>query len=836
MEQTVPTGKIEVVDIEEQMQSSYIDYAMSVIVGRALPDVRDGLKPVHRRILYAMFDMNMYPGRPYKKCARIVGEVLGKYHPHGDVAVYDTLVRMAQDFSSRCELVDGHGNFGSVDGDSPAAMRYTEARLSKLSMELLRDIDKETVSFVPNFDESLEEPAVLPSRYPNLLVNGSTGIAVGMATNIPPHNLGEVIDAVAVVIDNPEAEIKDIMKVLKGPDFPTGGIISGRTGIKEAYETGRGGIRVRGQAEIEETRPGKSSIVVSELPFQVNKARLAEKIAELVREKKLPEVSDLRDESDRRGMRLVIELKRDAVPQIVLNKLYKHTQLETTFGIIMIALVNGIPRTLNLKQVLQEYINFQKEVVIRRTKYLLKKAEERAHILEGLLIALKNLDEVIKTIRESKDAEAAREQLVARFDLDEIQAQAILDMRLHRLTQLEQTKIEEEHKELLKKVSEYKAILGDEKLVLEIIKEELLEIKEKYADKRRTRITASQAELSIEDLIAEEEMVITITHSGYIKRLPLETYRRQRRGGKGILGMNLKDEDFVEKLFISSTHHYVLFFSNIGKVYRLKVHELPLGSRIAKGQAVVNILPFRQDEKIAAVIAVPDFTEEKYLVMATKNGLAKKTPLMDYFTSRREGIIAINLREGDELIGVRMTDGTEEVILVSRNGQSIRFREEEARSMGRAASGVKGIRLDKDDEVLGMEVIRDEAGFVFVITEKGYGKRTPIDKYPLQGRGGKGVRTIRSTEDKGRLAGVKVVKKDQELIAVSTEGIVIRISVKGIPVVGRNTQGFRIMGMKGEDRVSSIARVVIAKDDEKNQEAGKKSKKGKSRKAKKGKK
>jgi len=814
MDQSSTVGKIEVVDIEEQMQSSYIDYAMSVIVGRALPDVRDGLKPVHRRILYAMYDMGMYPGRPFKKCARIVGEVLGKYHPHGDVAVYDSLVRMAQDFSSRYELIDGHGNFGSVDGDSPAAMRYTEARLAKLSMELLRDIDKETVNFVPNFDESLEEPAVLPSRFPNLLVNGSTGIAVGMATNIPPHNLGEVIDAAILMIENPDIELQDLMKTLKGPDFPTAGIITGKAGINQAYETGRGAIRVRGRAETEETKPGRTSIIVTELPFQVNKARLAEKIAELVREKKLTEISDLRDESDRRGMRLVIELKRDAIPQIVLNKLYKHTQLEVTFGIIMLSLVGGVPKTLNLKSILTEYINFQKEVVIRRTGFLLRKAAERAHILEGLMIALAHLDAVIKTIRESKDVDTARSALMSGFGLDEIQAQAILDMRLQRLTQLEQTKIEEEHKELLAKIAEYEGILADEKKVLRIVKDELLEIKEKYADKRRTQIIASQAELSIEDLIAEEEMVVTITHSGYVKRLPLETYRQQRRGGKGVLGMNVKENDFVENLFISSTHHYVLFFSNIGKVYRLKVHELPLGSRIAKGQAIVNILPLRQDEKIAAVIAVPNFEEEKFLMMATKDGLSKKTPLIAYFTSRREGIIAINLREGDELIGTRLTDGDESVILVSRNGQSIRFSETEVRPMGRAASGVKGIRLDKDDEVLGMEVVKGNQGALFVITEKGYGKRTSLEKYPLQKRGGKGVRTIRTTAGKGRLAGVRVVQKDHELMAVSTEGIVIRMLAKSIPSVGRHTQGFRVMSMKGDNKVSAIARVIKTKEEE----------------------
>ncbi|MDI6892390.1 MAG: DNA gyrase subunit A [Actinomycetota bacterium] len=802
-------GRIEPVEIEEEMKRSYIDYAMSVIVGRALPDIRDGLKPVHRRILYAMYDMGMFPGRPYKKCARIVGEVLGKYHPHGDAAVYDTMVRMAQDFSCRYELIDGHGNFGSVDGDSPAAMRYTEARLARLAMELLRDIDKKTVDFTPNFDESLQEPLVLPARFPNLLVNGSSGIAVGMATNIPPHNLGEVIDGAVMLIDDPEATVKDLMRAIKGPDFPTGGVIVGRGGIKEAYETGRGSIRIRGKATIEESAD-RNRIVITEIPYQVNKARLAEKIAELVKEKRLAEVSDLRDESDRSGMRLVVELKREAVPKVALNKLYKHTQLETSFGVIMLALVDGMPRVLSLPEALRNYVGHQKEVVTRRTKFELAKAEERAHILEGLLVALKNLDEVIKAIRRSKAVEEAKGRLVEKFALSEAQAQAILDMRLQRLTGMEREKVETEHKELTTMIKQLRAILADEWKVMELAKSELLEIKKKYADARRTQIAGGKAEMDIEDLIAEEEMVVTITHAGYVKRLPVTTYRRQRRGGRGVVGTNLKEGDFMEHLFVSSTHHYTLFFTNKGKVYRLKVHELPLGSRTSRGQAIVNILPFAQDEKIAAVIAIRDFDQDRYLMLATRRGLVKKTPLKEYDSSRRDGIIALALREDDELVGVKLTEGDEEVILVTRGGQAIRFKEADARPMGRVAMGVRGIKLGEGDEVLGMEVVQKGAD-LFVVTENGYGKRTSVSKYPLQARGGKGVRTIRLVSDKGRLAGAKMVDRHHELMVISSEGVVIRVPVKGVSRMGRHTQGVRMMNLKDQDRVSTLARVAKKK-------------------------
>lgn len=806
--------KIKPVEIEEEMKKSYIDYAMSVIVGRALPDVRDGLKPVHRRILYAMDDMGITPGKPHKKCARIVGEVLGKYHPHGDVAVYDTLVRMAQDFSHRCPLIDGHGNFGSIDGDAPAAMRYTEARLSPLSTELLRDIDKETVDFTSNFDETLQEPVVLPARFPNLLVNGSSGIAVGMATNIPPHNLGEIINGVIMLIDNPEATDKDLCEVIKGPDFPTGGIIMGKAGIREAQQTGRGSIRLRGKAHIEQTKAGKTRIIVTEIPYQINKARMAERIAELVREKKLTEISDLRDESDRTGMRLLVELKREAIPQVVLNKLYKHTQLEVAFGYNLLALVDGVPRTLSVLDALKHYLDFQREVVVRRTRFELRNAEQRAHILEGLLIALKNLDEVIATIRKSQTVDEARSQLMAKFELTEAQAQAILEMRLQRLTGLEREKVEIEHKELMERIAYLKSVLADEKKVLQIIKNELLEIKTKHDNERRTEIAASEIELQVEDLIAEEEMVITITHSGYVKRLPVATYRQQRRGGRGIVGMNLKEGDFVEHLFVSSTHDFILFFSNRGKVYRLKVHELPLASRTARGQAIVNLLPFAQDEKIAAVIAIHDFDQGGYLTMGTKNGRVKKTALKEYHTSRRDGIIALTLKEKDELVSVRLTSGDEEAILVTRNGMSIRFKEEDVRPMGRVAAGVKGIRLGKGDEVLMMEVVKDGAD-LFVVTEKGGGKRSELSRYPCQRRGGKGVRTIKLTKERGRVVGAKVVKEEHELMLISTEGIIIRIPARGISRFGRISQGVRIMNLKGDDRVSALARVVSTKTSKK---------------------
>jgi len=812
-------GTIEPVYIEEEMKRSYIDYAMSVIVGRALPDVRDGLKPVHRRILYGMHDLGMIPGKAYMKCARIVGEVLGKYHPHGDTAVYDALVRMAQDFSLRYELIDGHGNFGSVDGDSPAAMRYTEARLPRLAMEMLRDINKDTVDFIPNFDETLTEPVVLPSRFPNLLVNGSSGIAVGMATNIPPHNLNEVIEAVVVLIDNPEATVDELMKKIKGPDFPTGGSIVGVSGIADAYRTGRGNIVVKGKSHVEETKNGKNQIIVTELPFQVNKARLAEKIAELVRDKKVTEISDLRDESDRNGMRLVVELKRDVVPQVVLNKLYKYTRLRVTFNAIMLALVDSVPMVLPLDKILRHYLEHQKEIIVRRTKFDLKKAEDRAHILEGLLIALKNLDEVIKTIKQSETVVIAKDNLITRFSLSEIQAQAILDMKLQKLTGLEREKVQNEHEELLEKIAYLKGILADEKKILGIIKDELMEIKNKYADKRRTQIVPDEGELNVEDFIAEEEMVVTITRAGYVKRLPSATYRQQHRGGRGVIGTNLKDGDFVEHLFVSSTHDYVLFFSNKGKVYRLKVFELPLCGRTAKGQAVVNILPFEPGEKIAAVIAAKNFKQGKYLIMATKRGLVKKTEFKEYNTARKGGIIALTLRKGDELIEVRLTNGEEDIVLVTEIGQAIRFNESNVRPTGRTASGVKGIRLNENDALLGMGVVKDGEN-LFVVTNDGYGKQTLMSKYPLQGRGGKGVRTMKAFSKKRRLAGMKMVRDEHELMLISNEGLIIRVPVKGISRMGRSTMGVKVVNLKAGDSIGAVARVTKTKssDDEEDEE------------------
>jgi len=817
MEQEL-AGTIEPVYIEEEMKRSYIDYAMSVIVGRALPDVRDGLKPVHRRILYGMYDLGMTPGKAYMKCARIVGEVLGKYHPHGDTAVYDALVRMAQDFSLRYELVDGHGNFGSVDGDSPAAMRYTEARLPRLAMEMLRDINKNTVDFIPNFDETLTEPIVLPSRFPNLLVNGSSGIAVGMATNIPPHNLNEVIEAAIVLIDSPEATVDELMKKIKGPDFPTGGLIVGTNGIVDAYQTGRGNIVVKGKSHVEETKNGKNQIIVTELPFQVNKARLAEKIAELVRDKKVTEISDLRDESDRNGMRLVVELKRDAVPQVVLNKLYKYTRLRVTFNAIMLALVDSVPVVLPLDKMLRYYLEHQKEIIVRRTKFDLEKAESRAHILEGLLIALKNLDEVIKTIKQSETVTIARDNLITRFNLSEIQAQAILDMKLQKLTGLEREKVQNEHRELLEKIAYLKGILADEKKILGIIKDELIEIKNKYADKRRTQIVPDEGELNVEDFIAEEEMVVTITRAGYVKRLPSATYRQQHRGGRGVIGTNLKDGDFVEHLFVSSTHDYVLFFSNKGKVYRLKVFELPLCGRTAKGQAVVNILPFEPGEEIAAVIAAKNFKQGKYLIMATKRGLVKKTEFKEYNTARKGGIIALTLRRGDELIEVRLTNGEEDIVLVTEMGQAIRFNESNVRSTGRTASGVKGIKLNESDALLGMGVVKDWEN-LFVVTNDGYGKQTLMSKYPLQGRGGKGVRTMKAFSKKRRLAGMKMVRGEHELMLISNEGLIIRVPVKGISRMGRSTMGVKVVNLKAGDSIGAVARVTKTKspDDEEEQ-------------------
>jgi DNA gyrase subunit A len=800
-------GKVRPVEIEEEMQRSYMDYAMSVIVGRALPDVRDGLKPVHRRILYGMYEQGLLPTRPFRKSARVVGDVMGKYHPHGDAAIYDTLVRMAQDFSSRYEPIDGHGNFGSVDGDSPAAMRYTEARLSPVSMELLREIDKDTVDFVPNYDESLQEPSVLPSRFPNLLANGSSGIAVGMSTNIPPHNLGELIDAAVALIKDPDQEVKDLMGYVKGPDFPTGGMVMGLEALKDAYETGRGIVRVRGRAHIEQTKSARDKIVITEIPYQVNKSRLTERIAELVRGKKLAGIADLRDESDRAGMRLVVELRKDAAPQVVLNQLFKHTQLQDSFGIIMIALVDGVPRTLSLKEALTHYLDYQVEVVTRRIRFDLDKAEKRAHILEGLLIALDKLDEVIALIKKSRTVKDARDGLMKKFKLSEVQAQAILDMRLQKLTGLEREKVKTEHKELKKEIKRLKEILADEEKLKAIIIEELLEIKERFGDPRRTDIVPSYEDLEIEDLIAEEEVVVTITHSGYVKRLPITTYRTQRRGGKGVMGMNLKEGDFVEHLFIASTHHYIHFFSNRGKSYRLKVYELPEGSRAARGQALVNLLPLGSGEKICSVIATKEYPEDAYLVMATKQGLIKKTPFKSYDSPRRDGLIAIHLMDGDEVIDTRLTEGDNDLMMVTRSGQAIRFSETDCRSMGRNTRGVKGMTLKAGDEVIAMGLAGEDAD-LFVITELGYGKRTAVSKYPKHHRGGKGVKTISFTTGKGLLVGARVVKENQELMAVSVEGVVIRMSIDEISRMGRATQGVRIMDLRGEDEVASIAHVV----------------------------
>ena len=801
-------GKVKNIEIESEMQDSYLSYAMSVIIGRALPDVRDGLKPVHRRILYAMNDMGMRSNTPYKKCARIVGEVLGKYHPHGDTAVYDTMVRMAQDFSQRYVLIDGHGNFGSVDGDRAAAMRYTEARLSPISEELLVDIDKDTIEFVDNFDSSLKEPSVLPAKFPDLLVNGSSGIAVGMATNIPPHNLGEIIDGVIHYIDNPTSTVKDLMKKIKGPDFPTGGIIMGIGGIKEAYETGRGRIVVRGRAHQEQPRKGKTQIIVTELPYQVNKSRFVENIAELVRTKKIEGINDLRDESDKSGMRVVIELKKDSIPNVIINSLYKNTQLEDTFGIIMLALVDGVPRTLNLFGLIQEYTKHRFTVVIRRTRYELKKAEEREHILKGLLIALDNLDEVIKIIRSSKDVPTARERLVKNFKLTVIQAQAILDLRLHRLTGLERDKIKLEHKQLVERIKQLKKLLGSDKLIYEVIKNELEEIKKKYSDERRTDITTDVSDIEIEDLIPEEENVISISHSGYIKRVPVTTYRKQGRGGKGVTGTNLKENDFVKHLFIASTHHYIMFFSNLGKVYRLKVHQIPPGSRMSKGKAIVNLLPFAPGEMVAAIIAVKDYGDDQYLIMATKKGMVKKTPIEAYDTSRRDGIIAITIKEGDELIGVEKSNGSDEIIMVSRNGKAIRFSEKDCRPMGRASQGVKGMRLSKGDEVLSMMVVRELEGDLFVLTTNGYGKRTPLSEYKRQNRGGLGVITLKITEKRGKAAGAGILKDEHDVMIISNRGVLIRIPARSISRIGRSTQGVKVINLEEGAEVASYSIVT----------------------------
>jgi DNA gyrase subunit A len=813
----VKEQRIVPVDIESEMKKSFIDYAMSVIIDRALPDVRDGLKPVHRRILYAMYGLGFTPDKAYRKCATTVGEVLGKFHPHGDAAVYDSMVRMAQDFSLRYMLVDGHGNFGSVDGDPPAAMRYTEARLSKISLEMLRDINKDTVDFKPNFDEHDFEPVVLPSRFPNLLVNGSSGIAVGMATNIPPHNLVEVIDGIIAVIDNPEMTIDEIIKIIKGPDFPTGATIVGTQGIKNAYRTGRGRIVLRAVTNIEQMTANKQRIVVTELPYQVNKARLIEKIADLVKEKRIENISDLRDESDRDGMRIVIELKKEANANVVLNQLYKNTQMQDAFNVNMVALVQTPdkkfePRVLNLRQAMDYYIEHQKDVIVRRTKYELDKAEARAHILEGLKIAIDNLDEVIKIIRGSKNEATAKERLMERFSFSDKQAQAIVDMRLGRLTALEREKLEKEYQELLEKIKYYKDVLANEFMVLNIVKEELNGIKEKYGDERRTEIVPDESDIDIEDLIDDEETVVTLTHFGYIKRLPSDTYKSQKRGGKGITGLSTREEDFVENLFVTRTHDYILFFTSKGKVYRLKAYQIPEAGRQAKGTAIVNLLELDQDEKITTVIPISEYKEGLYLFLATKKGIVKKTDLMDYDNIRKGGLIAVSLRENDELIDVQLTDGKKDILLVTRNGLSIRFNEQDARPLGRVSQGVRGIKLEDDDEVIGMSAYIENTSLL-VVTENGFGKRTELDEYKVQFRGGKGILTYRVTERTGKLVGMKLVCDDDDVMLISSDGTIIRIKVQDISVLGRATQGVTLMRMDEGVKVMAVAR-IINEDDE----------------------
>ncbi len=791
-------------ELSKEMRTSFLEYSMSVIVSRALPDVRDGLKPVHRRILYAMNESGITPRRPHAKSARTVGDVIGKYHPHGDTAVYDTMVRLAQWFSMRVPLVDGHGNFGSIDGDSAAAMRYTEARLDKPAMELLRDLDKETVDFQPNYDDSLEEPVVLPARFPNLLVNGSSGIAVGMATNIPPHNLGETIDATCMMLDNPDVTTEELMTVLPGPDFPTGAIIMGREGIKEAYETGRGSLTIRSKCRIEEGKNGKSSIVISEIPYQVNRTNLLKKIADLVRDKKLPEVSAVHDAADRSGIDIIIDLKQNAIPQVVLNKLYKHTQLQVGFGCNMLALVNGVPRTLSLKEMLHYYILHQEEVIERRTRYDLAKAEARAHILEGFVIALDDIDKVINIIRSSETDVEAKERLMEAFKLSEKQSEAILEMRLRRLTGLEREKIENELAELRESIAYYKQLLNDTNMVHGVIKDELLEIKSRYSTPRKTKITGAVKEIDVEDLIAEEEVAVTVTKAGYIKRLPVSTYRQQKRGGKGMQGVNLKESDFVEHLFIASTHDYILFFSNKGKVYRLKVYEIPEASRHARGNAIVNLLPFEKDEKVSAVIATKDFPEDEYLMFATAGGMVKKTAMKLYDRTRRDGLIAISLKDGDELISVQRVATGEKVMMVSSAGKAIQWDEEEVRAMGRDTQGVRGMNVQADAKVLGMEIVRPGSE-LFVITERGYGKRTSVEDYPIHHRGGQGVFTITMTAKKGLLAAMKIVEENDELMIITEEGVVVRTPVEGVSQLGRSTQGVHIMNVADKDKVTAVA-------------------------------
>jgi DNA gyrase subunit A len=814
-------GNIEPRGLEEEMRSSYLDYAMSVIVGRALPDVRDGLKPVHRRVLFSMHEAGLQPNRPFRKASRVVGDVMGQFHPHGDSAIYDTLVRLGQDFAMRYPLIEPQGNFGSIDNDPAAAMRYTEARLSRLATEMLRDIDADTVDFGPNYDESRQEPLVLPARFPTLLVNGASGIAVGMATNIPPHNLREAIDAVLAFIDDPQIDVGGLMKHIKGPDFPTGGIIVGHGGIREAYEDGRGRVVVRGKAHIEPMERGKERIIVTEMPYQVSKgdgrgdgSGLIKKIAEQVQNGRIKEISDLRDESDRSGIRLVIELKRDAIPKVALNKHYKHTSLQTTFGVNMVALVDGVPRTLGLLPIVKNYVDHHREVIVRRTKHELREREARLHILEGLLVAIADIDAVIELIRGSTDPEAARDGLMERFDLSRIQAQAILDMRLARLTALEADKVKQEHADTLERIKELREILGDEARVMGLIKEELLEIKDRYGDERRTKITHSEDEIDIEDLIADEQMVISITHSGYIKSLPLATYRQQRRGGIGVMGMDMKDEDYIEHLFVCSSHDFLLFFTNRGKVYRQKVYELPEAQRTAKGRALVNVLPLRDGERVQAVQATREFKEGKYLVFATRKGMIKKTEFLAYNTPiKADGIIAIKVRDDDELVAVRRTSGEDDIIMVSRSGQAARFNEEQVRAMGRDTGGVRGMNVDRgDNRVLAMDVVRPDTELL-VVTENGYGKRTAIEEYPVKGRGTMGVKTIGLTEKKGGLAGALIVREHHDLVFISQNGMVQRTSVRGISRHGRPAQGVRVMNLREDDQVSAVALVMESTTD-----------------------
>ncbi len=814
--ETLSGGNIEPRGLVEEMRSSYLDYAMSVIVGRALPDVRDGLKPVHRRVLYSMHESGLQPNRPYRKCANVVGGVMGNFHPHGDSSIYDTLVRMAQDFNLREPLVDGQGNFGSIDNDPAAAMRYTEARLARLATEMLRDIDADTVDFTANYDDTRLEPTILPSRFPNLLVNGSAGIAVGMATNIPPHNLAETIDATVAYIDNPKIDVAGLMKHIKGPDFPTGGIIVGWQGIKDAYETGRGRVVVRARAHIEPMQQGKERIVVTEMPYQVSKgdgrndgSGLIKKIAEVVNNGRVKGISDLRDESDKSGIRLIIELKRDAIPKVVLNNLFKHTSLQTTFGVNTVALVDGVPKTLSLREVIGEYVQHQREVVVRRTKHELRQREARLHILEGLLIAIADIDAVIELIRSSRDPDSARDGLMEKFGLSRIQAQAILDLRLQRLTAMEADKIQAEHDDVLERIKELREILGDEQRVRELIKEELLEIKDAYGNPRRTEITHSEDDIDIEDLIADQQMVIAITRSGYIKRLPLDTYRKQKRGGVGVTGMDMKDEDYIEHLFVCSTHDFLLFFTNRGKVYRQKVYELPEAGRTARGRALVNVLPLRDGERVQSVLSTRDFTEGKYLVFATRQGQIKKTEFLAYNTPiKADGIIAIKVRDDDELVAVRRTDGEDDIIMIARSGQAARFYEAEARPMGRDTAGVKGMNVSRGDNcVLAMDIARDDTELL-VITENGFGKRTPIADYPVKGRGAMGVKTINITEKKGGVAGALIVREHQDLVFISREGMVQRTGVRGISQQGRAAQGVTLMNLREDDVVSAVALVM----------------------------